>query len=441
MYKPIFKNTSWENISRAEYGATSQANNLEKLNNKKDNGEVIVYREEYNSINNYNRNNKNDGNNNTENLNTTNNQDLYIEINNSEIKEFISIELLHSITAIRSAILHLHRIDDIKIFDSCSIYYGNNTNNKNNKNNNLFLKGYIKNIIPTLNSENNSYIIQIKSYAGILVDSVVPQELEFINSNLKEIIEQICSVYNIKVEFDQSNKYNKSIIEYKINNEIDNSASAKLNETAWSFITRLCNSRGLLVQDNGNGTIYIGSINKNINTIIEKEKNLNTEINKERNTNQSSKYSFILGDSSIYNWLPIYNYDNLARYYEIYSQFNSNSKELITLEAIKLPITKRIINNEINEGILKEYGNWIVCREIGKAIKLQIDINGTLNNSIKELNVGDMINIQNKLIGFEEETEMLIESKIIKYQDKTTLILTLPCAYNGVIPERLPFMN
>ena len=431
MYKPILKNTSWQNISRAEYGTTNKARNLEKLNNGKDDGEVIVYKEkiykeEYNSINNYNINNSD---NNAKNSNTTNNQDLYIEINNSEIKEFISIELLHSITTIRSAILCLHRIDDIKIFDNCNIYY----------NNNIFLKGYIKNIIPTLNPENNSYIIQIKSYAGILVDSIVSQELEFINSNLKEIVEQICSIYNIKVEFNKgknnsssntnNNTSDNSIIEYKINNETDNSASAKLNEIAWSFITRLCNLRGLVVQDNGNGTICIGSINKNTNT---------TTAEKERN--QNSKYSFILSDTSICNWLPIYNYDNLARYYEIYSQFNTNSKELITLEAIKLPITKRIINNEINEGILKEYGNWIVCREIGKAIKLQLDINGSSNKSIKELNVGDTINIQNKLIGFEKETEMLIETKIVNYPDKTSLILTLPCAYNGIVPDKLPFI-
>ena len=110
------------------------------------------------------------------------------------------------------------------------------------------------------------------------------------------------------------------------------------------------------------------------------------------------------------------------------------------MEAIKLPITKRIINNEINEGILKEYGNWIVCREIGKAIKLQIDINGSSNKNIKELNVGDTINIQNKLMGFEKETEMLVETKIVNYPNKISLILTLPCAYNGIVPDKLLFI-
>ena len=48
----------------------------------------------------------------------------------------------------------------------------------------------------------------------MLVDSIVPQELEFINSNLKEIVEQVSSVYNIKVSFNQNNISDKSIIEY-----------------------------------------------------------------------------------------------------------------------------------------------------------------------------------------------------------------------------------
>ena len=269
-------------------------------------------------------------------------------------------------------------------------------------------------------------MVQIKSYAGILIDSVVPFELEYINSNLKEIVNQICSCYNINVEF-SSNSNDKSIIEYKINNEINNSATARINETCWSFITRLCNSRGLLVRDLGNGTISIGTIGNNAT-------NTNSTTNNNKTT--QSKYSFILGNSTITNWLPLYNYDNLARYYEIYSQFNTNSKELIVFEAIKLPITKRIINNEINEGILSNYANWLICREIGKAIKVQIEINGNLS----EINTGDYVNIQNNKIGFKSETQMLIENKIINYPNKTILTLTLPCAYNGTLPDTLPYV-
>lgn len=407
MYKTISKTTSWEEISRAEYGTTNRANDLKKLNNDYT-GNVIVYKKDKSSNNNANNQSSND---------------LYLEINNLKIESFIQINLIDSITDIKSAILYLHRIDNIKIFDNCTIIL-----NKTN----TFLKGYIKNITPVLNTETIYYMVQIKSYAGILIDSVVPFELEFINSNLKEIVNQICSCYNINVEF-SSNSNDTSIIEYTINNEINNSATARINESCWSFITRLCNSRGLLVRDLGNGSISIGTIGSNTNN-----KSTNNTENSTISSNKTtqSKYSFILGDSTISNWLPLYNYDNLARYYEIYSQFNTNSKELIVFEPIKLPITKRIINNEINEGIISNYANWLICREIGKAIKVQLEINGNLS----EINTGDYVNIQNNKIGFKSETQMLIENKIINYPNKTILTLTLPCAYNGTLPDTLPYV-
>jgi len=405
MYKTVSKTTSWEEISRAEYGTTNRANDLKKLNNDYD-GNVIVYKKDKSSSNNANSNTNNKANN-----------DLYLEINNLKIESFIQINLIDSITDIKSAILYLHRIDNIKIFDNCTIIL-----NKTN----IFLKGYIKNITSVLNAEKLYYMVQIKSYAGILIDSVVPFELEYINSNLKEIVNQICSCYNINVEF-SSNSNDTSIIEYTINNEINNSATARINETCWSFITRLCNSRGLLVRDLGNGTISIGTIGNNIT-------NTNNKTNNNKTT--KSKYSFILGNSTISNWLPLYNYDNLARYYEVYSQFNTNSKELIVFESIKLPITKRIINNEINEGIISNYANWLICREIGKAIKVQVEINGNL----QEVNTGDYVNIQNTKIGFKSETQMLLEHKTINYPNKTILTLTLPCAYNGILPDTLPYV-
>lgn len=327
---------------------------------------------------------------------------LSIAINNINIDNPIQVDLIDSISEIKSAAIYLKNIDGIKIFDNCTIIY----------NGKLFLTGYIKNIIPVLNAENHYYILQIKSATGILIDSVVLQNLEFTNSSLKEIIERITAIYNIKTIFKET-----EITNYKINNEIDNSASARINESCWSFITRLCNSRGLLVKDTGANKIEIIRLEQN-------------------KANIKPKHSVIFGESTIINWLPIYNYDNLARYYEIYSQFNTNSKELITFEAIKLPITKRIINNEINSGLLKSYGIWIICREIEKAVKLQIEING----SQEELEVGNLISAENNQIGLEQPTDMIIEKIITNYPNKTTIILTLPCAYTGILPGKLPFL-
>jgi hypothetical protein len=390
MYKEISKTSSWEDISRKEYGTPLQADNLKRLNNNKEYGNIIAY----------------NGNNKINNTNSNATNKPQITVNNNPITEYIQIDLINSIQDIRSAVIYAHRIDSLKIFDYCTII----------QNNRLFLQGYIKNITPVLNANDNHYEIQIKSIVGILLDTTVPLELEFTNSNLKEIIENVCSVYNIKATFTNNNTTNNvnNIANYKINNEIETSASAKLNESIWSFITRLCNSRGLLIQDTGTNEIRIGTIGNN-----------------------KPKLSIIYGQTSIANWLPIYNYDNLARYYEVYSQFNANSKELVTLEQIKLPITKRIINNEINEGILKTYANWIVGREIGKAVKLRIEF---INNNKENISIGDCVSVQNNLVGFSEPTDLIVEKIITNYPHKTTMILTLPCAYSGKMPNKLPLL-
>lgn len=43
MYKQIYKNTSFENISRSEYGLTTRASDLEKLNNNTSHNKIIIY--------------------------------------------------------------------------------------------------------------------------------------------------------------------------------------------------------------------------------------------------------------------------------------------------------------------------------------------------------------------------------------------------------------
>jgi hypothetical protein len=389
MYKEIKKTSSWEDVARAEYGTSEQANNLRRLNNNKEDGGIIVY--DNNKINNANL---------TFNLQPSIFNNINLIINNNHITEYLQVDLTNSIQDIRSAIVYTHRIDNVKIFDYCEI----------SQNNRLFLRGYVKNITPILNANDKHYVIQIKSIAGILLDTTVPLPLEFTNSNLKEIIENVCNTYNIKAVFTG----NDNIINYKINNEIETSASARLNESLWGFIARLCNSRGLLAQDTGTNEIKIGTTGSG-----------------------KSKLSTIYGQNTIISWLPIYNYDNLARYYEIYSQFNSNAKELVTLEQIKLPITKRIMNSEINEGILKNYANWIVGREIGKAVKVQIEF---LNDNTEDIDVGNYINIQNEFIGFKEPTDLIVEKITISYPYKTTMILTLPCTYNGITSDRLPLL-
>jgi hypothetical protein len=85
VYKEINKTSFWEDISRKEYGISSQAYNLKRLNNNKEDGSVIVYDKQ--NINN--SSNKQNINNNL--ANTTNKPELIV--NDKPITEYMQIDL------------------------------------------------------------------------------------------------------------------------------------------------------------------------------------------------------------------------------------------------------------------------------------------------------------------------------------------------------------
>jgi prophage tail gpP-like protein len=308
-----------------------------------------------------------------------------ITVNNIILQYNTTILFQNSLTDLRSCICTYIDNDNtnINIFDNVII----------KKNNKPFLTGIVKAIVQN-GSEKTLYI---KSNNAILKDTCTPLPIEFLNCNLKDIVDRICNYFNLNVI------YNTDITDYKINNEIDVSTSAKLDESAWDFLVRLCILRGLLIRDTENG-LEIGKLK-----------------------DKKDYFSFNIGEDSIINYNQVYNYDNLAKNYEVYGQFNGNHKETLTLNFIKQNTTKRIINNEVNSGLLKDFLNWYVCREIGKAVKITLTI-----TSNKDLNVGDFVSIKDS-----SEKKFIIERIDESINNGIVLTLVLPCAYTGTIPEEI----
>lgn len=380
MYKTITKatHTSWADISRQLYGTPDQASNLEKLNNNTSSGQIMV---QDNTV--------------------SNKSDSTLEIRlegDKPLVNVLQIQLLSSLQDIRACIITLQQLNNIKVFDNCTVYYQGE----------IFLQGIIKNITPVLNGEQQYYVLQVKSLTGLLLDTVVPTPLEYTNSTVQEIIDSITNIYGIQVTYTET-----VVLHYQIKNEIDNSASADFNETCWQFITRLCNARGLLVRDTGVG-LGIGQL-----------------------TSKTSTKSISYPQQTIMDWLPSYNYDHLARHYEFYSQFmEENSSTTMDLKFIKLPITKRILNDDLNSGVLQNYGQWYIGREIGKAVKLQLTFSGN-----QTLHIGELVTVQNSLIGLEKPIDFIVERITINYTEQQTIAtLTLPCAYTGILPTTLPLL-
>jgi len=289
------------------------------------------------------------------------------------------------------------------------IFESNGQNFKKGQNasickNGLFLNGNIKNIIPNLNNEASKTQIEIKSSAGILIDSVVPFPLESNNVSLRTIITNVCGCWGIPVSF-----ANDSRLDLISKTEIDNSFTAHLTEYAWDYLVRITSAKGMFIQDTGNG-LYIGNI-----------------------LPQKPIISFIEGSAiGVTAWKPKFKTENLARYYEAHTQFPVSASAVAQIP-FDLPITKRVIKKDATEGGIQDFANWSACRAIGDAFKVVLELDDSIN-----IVSGNYAVIKSETCGIYEETEMIVENVLHYDPIGMQIQFTLPCAYTGVIPESLP---
>ena len=383
MYKKIqlTAGDSWDNVSRRIFGTPERAGDFEKLNSNQLNNDVIVFGPQQSDHA------------------ETQNEGVYIEIGNKTYKDFSEYTLIDRLGAIKAGVFVfiLQDLNDnsFKFNQSVNVYDENG----------LFLAGRIANV-KSVRNENTTFIqLEIKSNSGILIESACPYPLEFVNQSIKQILTTVAGYYGLNVEFDDS-----GISDEIFTNEIGTSFAAKMNETTFQFMYRICSSRGLILHDTGTGLKVF-----------------------KLNAAASEKINFIEGECVGINSIRTdFIGDNLARYYEIDSQYPATGRAVITTP-YPMPITKRLSSNDINANNIKETAERIACREVGKHFSLNIELAD--NFSIKS---GDIAIVKQTAVQIPEETEFVIEQVIRINPDLLRLSLTLPCVYTGVMPDKLP---
>ena len=223
MYNIIDKTgQSYDDISRQLYGTASRAGDLAKLNNNVD-GQIIVFGDD-NLIS--------DG------------DGISLNVEGKIYRIFDDAVLNDIFSGIKSGIF-IFEIgqQNFKIGQNCSIY----------NNNGLFLNGCIKNIVPNLDNIASKVKLEVKSYAGILIDSVVPFPLEFHSVSLRTVLTNFANYFGLSISFADDSR-----LDLISSNEIDNSFAAHLDEKAWDYLVRITSARGLLIEDTGNG-LYVGN--------------------------------------------------------------------------------------------------------------------------------------------------------------------------------------
>lgn len=376
MFKKIYKgDMDYNNLSRKLYGTTDNAGNLARINNNTD-GYVIVPDSE---------------------TLPAEGEGVRCNIDGTVYRRFYKSQLLNSLGAIKGVILEFDsnpedfnfvRGQKVSVFD----------------NEDLFLNGYISDIQPDCEIGGNHTLLFIMSSAGILIDTVVPEPLNFSFLNIKSIIQTICDYFGLEVEFEATPK-----LEYFSQTGIGNSYSAREDETCWQFITRIASSRGLIIDDDGT-KLYVGTIK-----------------------DDDVKMSFIEGETvGVTSWRSEFKTEGLARYYVALTQFPEPACAVSEIP-YNLPVTKRILEEDVYSGGLQDFTDWYACRQIGDAFKVKLEVNDFFN-----LKKGNIVLVKSPSCYIFEETKMIVEDFEQDSKSGNVMVLTLPCAYTGVIPETLP---
>lgn len=382
MYKVFTKTKSdtYDDISRQAYGTTANAGDIARLNNNIEEGEVLAYIED------------------EEEPKAPESGKVLLQVDGVNYDDFSQYRLIDILGGVRAAIFIFNKTDreyDFKMGDEVIVFDEDG----------LFLKGRITIIDGNLDERVNYFQIEIKSHAGELLDTDMPYPNEFNHSSIRNILQSVATCYNQKISFSDEKELDEIFV-----NEIGTSFSASNKEKVLDFMTRVCDSRGLLIQDTGDG-LFVGRFK----------------------ANTEEKLNLIDGAClGLKNIRLLFNGNNLARYYELNSQYPEPASYTVQIP-FPIPIISRKNSNDYNASDLPSITKMIACQEIGKHLTLT-----AILSENKNIKAGSFAIVKNEKIKINKETDFVIKQVERRHPDLTIIIMTLPCAYTFEIPEELP---
>lgn len=381
MYKVYNKSEgdAYDAIARQAYGTPDKAGDIAKINNNIKSGQVVAFID-------------------SGEVKQPEEKTVCLVVGDENYTDFPEFTLIDGLASARGAVFIYNKTDvdyNFKIGDDACVFDEQG----------LFLKGYIANVTNAVNRSAKWSQVEIKSHAGVMVDSDMPYPQEFTSLSIKSILSDIAGAYSQNIEFSSELE-----LEEVFENEIGTSFASENTESAWGFMARLCRSRGLLLTDTGNG-LFVGRFK----------------------ANTEEKLNLIDGEClGVQEMKFVARGDGLARYYEINSQYPETATATVSIP-FPIPIIKRFNSNDYNAKDLESVGARLACVKIGQHFKLLVILSEN-----KQLRSGSFAVVKNKKLKIFEETDFVIEKVERKHPDTTILVMTLPCAYTYEIPKELP---
>lgn len=255
--------------------------------------------------------------------------------------------------------------------------------------------------------------IQGRSKTGVLIDSTISKfPLEFNKNNLKQIINEIVSQFNIEVVFneDPGPLFEKVV--------------ANIDESVFSFISRLAKVRGFLLSVNEEGTLII----------------------QRANVNGKTETSIIEGQSPFLSANA--RYDSTKRFstFSVFSQsINNNSTKSIVEDSSLISVFRPIsfIEKNLIDGDVLTAAKWKRSKALGESNDINVFVSSWKNPKNNIWKTNEKISFKSDSLQIKKETDFLIKDVDFFIDSKggkiAVLNLTLPETYTILEPGTYPW--
>lgn len=283
-------------------------------------------------------------------------------------------------------------------YDPCQIYF----------NDELILTGTILN--PALKYNLKPQLIGISGYSktGILEDvnyPLVMYPLQFDGLSLKQIAEKITSYFGLRLKVFENAQSEANLAFEKV--------SIDPSETIKSFLSKLCNQRGLILAHDNFGRLLLYKVEAKIRPKFDYTEKDNINI------------SFTPNAQGIHSEISVLRqakkFDNNNQQTTVKSPF---------ISGIDRPMVKTL--NDGDE--IQETANKMICAE-ARNFGIRLDLEGFQN-----VRSGFYVTLEAPFL--KQRTKFILESVNFKATPKsqtTQMDLVLPCVYTGIIPANTPF--
>lgn len=339
--------------------------------------------------------------------------DVYLKVDNGTITTWQSITVTMNVSSFDSLVFEIPMTDEAKsifkpfTFNSVQVYVGSA----------LIFNGTVISVAPSLTQSGRTLSVACYPVCGVLNDCMLPVNafpLEFVNKSITDIVTEVCDYFGIKVKNLSGNGAYFDLV------------SLKPDQKVLDFLIELANQRSLILTNDENGDLILYKLNPSSEPVANLSEGYAPLESVSCSFNHQNYYSHISGIEP----------PDLGFQGSVYTLKNKRLKGVLRPYTYELKNSGKGQNNKLDV-------NAKMGRMFANSLEYNVTVSSWRDASGNIWRKGSLITLLAPSVFVDSVFDFVIRdvslSKTTDYKESAALTLVLKEAYNGKVPDKLPF--